>query len=137
MIEGIPAVLAGVGLLLLFMAAGMPVFVAFLTVNMGATLLVLGPAGFGMFSGSFYETATNSTLVTIPLFILMGELLFRSRAVDVLFQSIDTLIGRVPGRQYVLSIVLSDCLQHALRRGNGRGGYVGSLASARNDRARL
>lgn len=107
MIEGIPAVLAGVGLLLLFMAAGMPVFVAFLTVNMGATLLVLGPAGFGMFSGSFYETATNSTLVTIPLFILMGELLFRSRAVDVLFQSIDTLIGRVPGRQYVLSIVLA------------------------------
>jgi len=107
MIEGIPAVLTGVGLLLLFMAAGMPVFVAFLTVNMGATLLVLGPAGFGMFSGSFYETATNSTLVTIPLFILMGELLFRSRAVDVLFQSIDTLIGRVPGRQYVLSIVLA------------------------------
>lgn len=107
MIEGIPAVLAGVGLLLLFMAAGMPVFVAFLTVNMGAALLVLGPAGFGMFSGSFYETATNSTLVTIPLFILMGELLFRSRAVDVLFQSIDTLIGRVPGRQYVLSIVLA------------------------------
>lgn len=107
MIEGIPAVLAGVGLLLLFMAAGMPVFVAFLTVNMGATLLVLGPAGFGMFSGSFYETATNSTLVTIPLFILMGELLFRSRAVDVLFQSIDTLIGRVPGRQYILSIVLA------------------------------
>ena len=107
MIEGITAVLAGVGLLLLFMAAGMPVFVAFLTVNMGATLLVLGPAGFGMFSGSFYETATNSTLVTIPLFILMGELLFRSRAVDVLFQSIDTLIGRVPGRQYVLSIVLA------------------------------
>ena len=107
MIEGIPAVLTGVGLLLLFMAAGMPVFVAFLTVNMGATLLVLGPAGFGMFSGSFYETATNSTLVTLPLFILMGELLFRSRAVDVLFQSIDTLIGRVPGRQYVLSIVLA------------------------------
>ncbi|ATG48547.1 C4-dicarboxylate ABC transporter permease [Celeribacter ethanolicus] len=107
MIEGIPAVLAGVGLLLLAMFSGMPVFVAFLVVNLGATVLLLGPAGFGMFSGSFFETATSSSLVTIPLFILMGELLFRSRAVEVLFQSIDTLVGRVRGRQYILSIVLA------------------------------
>lgn len=107
MIEGIPAVLAGVGLLLLAMATGMPVFVAFLVVNLGATAILLGPAGFGMFAGSFFETATSSSLVTIPLFILMGELLFRSRAVEVLFQSIDTLVGHVRGRQYVLSIVLA------------------------------
>ena len=107
MIEGIPAVLAGVGLLLLAMAAGMPVFVAFLVVNLGAAVLLFGSAGFGMFTGSFFETATSLSLVTIPLFILMGELLFRSRAVDVLFESIDTLVGRVRGRQYVLSIVLA------------------------------
>jgi len=107
MITGIPAVLFGVGLLLIAMATGMPVFVAFLVVNLGATLLLLGPAGFGMFSGSFFETVTSSSLVTIPLFILMGELLFRSNAVDVLFSSIDTLVGRVRGRQYILSIVLA------------------------------
>ncbi|AJE45220.1 TRAP transporter large permease [Celeribacter indicus] len=107
MIEGIPAVLTGVGLLLLAMATGMPVFVAFLVVNLGATVFLLGPAGFGMFAGSFYETATSPSLVTIPLFILMGELLFRSRAVEVLFQSIDTLVGRVRGRQYILSILLA------------------------------
>ena len=107
MIEGIPAVLVGVGLLLLAMGSGMPVFVAFLVVNLGASMLLLGPAGFGMFSGSFFETATSSSLVTIPLFILMGELLFRSRAVEVLFQSIDTLVGRVRGRQFILSIVLA------------------------------
>lgn len=107
MISGIPAVLAGVGLLLLAMATGMPVFVAFLVVNLGGTLLLLGPAGFGMFSGSFFETVTSSSLVTIPLFILMGELLFRSKAVDVLFESIDTLVGRVRGRQYMLSILLA------------------------------
>ncbi len=107
MISGIPAVLAGVGLLLLAMATGMPVFVAFLLVNLVGTLLLLGPAGFGMFSGSFFETGTSSSLVTIPLFILMGELLFRSKAVDVLFESIDTLVGRVRGRQYMLAILLA------------------------------
>jgi len=37
----------------------------------------------------------------------MGELLFRSGTMDVLFDSIDKLVGRVRGRQYVLVIVLS------------------------------
>ena len=38
---------------------------------------------------------------------LMGELLFRSGTMDVLFDSIDKLVGRVKGRQYVLVVVLS------------------------------
>lgn len=107
MITGIPAVLAGAGLLLLFMLLGMPVFVAFMLVNLIAVFVLLGPAGFGMLASSFYETTTSGSLVTIPLFILMGEVLFRSNAVDVLFRSMDELIGHIRGRQYVLSIALA------------------------------
>jgi len=107
MISGIPAVLAGAGLLLLFMLLGMPVFVAFMLVNLIAVFVLLGPAGFGMLASSFYETTTSGSLVTIPLFILMGEILFRSNAVDVLFRSMDELIGHIRGRQYVLSIALA------------------------------
>ncbi len=107
MISGIPAVLAGAGLLLLFMLLGMPVFVAFMLVNLVAVFVLLGPAGFGMLASSFYETTTSGSLVTIPLFILMGEILFRSNAVDVLFRSMDELIGHIRGRQYVLSIALA------------------------------
>jgi tripartite ATP-independent transporter DctM subunit len=107
MVEGISAVLIGAGLLLGLMATGIPVFAAFLTVNLVAVAVIMGPAGFGMFANSLYETTTTQSLVTIPLFILMGEILFRSNAVEVLFHSIDTLVGRVRGRQYVLSIVLA------------------------------
>lgn len=107
MITGIPAVLAGAGLLLLFMLLGMPVFVAFMLVNLIAVFVLLGPAGFGMLASSFYDTTTSGSLVTIPLFILMGEILFRSNAVDVLFRSMDELIGHIRGRQYVLSIALA------------------------------
>ena len=107
MVEGISAVLIGAGLLLGLMATGIPVFAAFLTVNLVAVAVIMGPVGFGMFANSLYETTTTQTLVTIPLFILMGEILFRSNAVEVLFHSIDTLVGRVRGRQYVLSIVLA------------------------------
>ncbi len=107
MFEGISGVVLGVLLLLALMAMGMPVFVAFMLINVLAVGLILGPAGYGMFINSLYETTTTGSLVTIPLFILMGEILFRSNAVDVLFRSIDTLVGRVRGRQYVLAITLS------------------------------
>lgn len=107
MVEGIAAVATGVGLLLGFMALGLPVFAAFLLVNLLAVAVIMGPMGYGMFVNSLYETTTTQSLVTIPLFILMGEILFRSNSVEVLFRSIDTLVGRVKGRQYVLSILLA------------------------------
>lgn len=107
MVEGIAAVLVGVSLLLALMAIGMPVFAAFLFINLVAVALIMGPVGYGMFVNSLFETTTSQSLVTIPLFILMGEILFRSNSVEVLFVSIDTLVGRVRGRQYVLSILLA------------------------------
>ncbi|AJE46811.1 TRAP dicarboxylate transporter subunit DctM [Celeribacter indicus] len=97
----------GVGLLLMLMATGMPVFAAFLLINLIAVGLFIGPAGYSMFTNSLFETTTSQSLVTIPLFILMGEILFRSNAVEVLFRSIDTLVWRVRGRQYVLAVVLA------------------------------
>jgi tripartite ATP-independent transporter DctM subunit len=107
MLEGIPAVATGIGLLLGLMMLGLPVFIAFLLVNLIAVGIILGPAGYGMFINSIYETTTTGSLVTIPMFILMGEILFRSNAVNVLFHSIDTIVGKVRGRQYVLTILLA------------------------------
>ena len=75
--------------------------------NVTGMLLLLGPAGFGMIANSIYTTSTLGALAAVPLFILMGELLFRSGAMEVLFDSLDRLIGRIRGRQYVLCIVLS------------------------------
>lgn len=40
----------------------------------------------------------------------MGEILFRSGAGGILFSSVATLIGRVPGRQYVITVVLGAVL---------------------------
>lgn len=107
MLEGIPAVLIGVSLLLGLMTLGLPVFIAFMLVNLIAVAQIMGPAGYGMFINSIYDTATTGSLVTIPMFILMGEILFRSNAVEVLFRSIDTLVAKVRGRQYVLVVLLA------------------------------
>src|SRR5690625_2261110 len=107
MLSGISAVLWGSSVLMALMLTSLPVFVAFMIINLIAVMYMLGAPAFSMLANSFYETTTSTSLVTIPLFILMGEVLFRSHAVDVLFRSIDTLIGRVKGRQYVLSIALA------------------------------
>lgn len=96
-----------VGLLLGILFTGARIFVGFLLLNIVGVMVLIGPRGFGLFSNSLYETATSPTLVTVALFVLMGEILFRSGTVDVLFTSVDRLVGRLRGRLYVVSIALS------------------------------
>ena len=65
---------------------------------------------FGLFANSIYTTATTSVLAAVPLFIAMGEIMFRSGTMEVLFNSLDRLVGRFRGRQYVVCILLSAIL---------------------------
>lgn len=101
------ALSSGIGLLLGLLFLGVPVFVAFLILNVAGILALMGPAGFGLFANSIYTTATITALATVPLFIVMGEILFRSGAMEAVFDSLDRLVGRIRGRQYVLCILLS------------------------------
>jgi tripartite ATP-independent transporter DctM subunit len=104
------ALSGGVALLLTFLVLGVPIFVSFLLLNIAGVLIFLGPAGFGIFANSIFTTANTSALAAVPLFIIMGDVLFRSGAMEVLFDNLDRLIGRIRGRQYVLCILLSAIL---------------------------
>jgi tripartite ATP-independent transporter DctM subunit len=95
------------GLLFAVLFAGAKIFVGFLLLNIVGLMVLIGPRGFGMFTNSIFETATSPTLVTVALFILMGEILFRSGTVDILYTSVDRLVGRLKGRLYVVTIALS------------------------------
>jgi tripartite ATP-independent transporter DctM subunit len=97
----------GLAVLLSLMFLGVPIFVSFLILNVAGTLLLIGSSGFGMFANSIYTTATLGELAAIPLFTLMGEILFRSGAMEVVLDSLDRLVGKVRGRQYILCILLS------------------------------
>jgi len=91
-------VLSIIVLLFLF-STGMPVFIAFMLVNVFSVFIMMGATGFGLFANSFYNTVTQDSLLAIPLFILMGEILFRSDAVEILIDSVDKLVGNIKGRQ--------------------------------------
>jgi TRAP-type mannitol/chloroaromatic compound transport system permease large subunit len=92
------ALSGGMVLLLSLFLLGVPIFVAFVVLNVIGVFVFFGAAGFGLFANSIYSTATLGALSAVPLFIVMGEILFRSGAMDVLFDSLDRLIGRIRGR---------------------------------------
>jgi len=95
------------GLLLALFFTGMPIFLAFLVINVAGVLMFLGPDAFGMVVNSVFDTTTTGTLTAIPLFVLMGEILFRSGIANVLFDAVDHFVGRIRGRQYVLAMLLA------------------------------
>ena len=97
----------GLASVLALLVTGLPVFVVFLILNVTGVFLFFGSSGFSMLVDSMYATATFSSLPAVPLFIIMGEILFGCGAMDAVFKSLDDLVGRVRGRQYVLSLLAS------------------------------
>ena len=98
---------AAIGLLLALLFAGLRVFAGFLVLNLAGVAWLVGPAGFGLFTNSLFATATSESLMTVALFVLMGEVLFRSGSVEVLFDAVDRLVGGLRGRLYLVTVALS------------------------------
>src|SRR5262249_17694716 len=95
------------GLLLSLSASGLPIFVCFLLANVLGVLLFMGTAGLGLFANSILDSATTEALVAVPLYVLLGELLFRTGGVTTLYRSLNRLVGAIPGRLYVIATVLA------------------------------
>lgn len=102
--------IAAFGLILALFASGLPIFACFLLANIAGVLFIVGWSGLGLFVNSILDTATTESLVAIPLYVLLGELLFRTGGVGTLYSALNGLIGRVRGRLYVIAIVLSSFL---------------------------
>lgn len=100
-------IFAGVFVLAALFLVGVPVFAAFFGFNIVAALMLMGPQMLSIFPASILDTSTTSELVTVPLFILLGELLFRSGSITILFDAVDEIIGGIRGRQYVIVVVAS------------------------------
>lgn len=90
--------------LLLFI--GMPVALTFITVNIvGAWFYMGGEAGLAQLARSSVSSVTAFSLTPIPLFVLMGEVLFHTGLALKVIDGIDRLIRRLPGRLAVVAVV--------------------------------
>jgi tripartite ATP-independent transporter DctM subunit len=93
------------GLVLTLMAIGVPVAFAFLTANLvGAFLLLGGWVGLLQVVDNSTSLITSFTLVAVPMFVLMGTLLFHSGLALRVFDALDALFGRIPARLSYLTV---------------------------------
>src|SRR6476620_11743056 len=96
--------LLGGATVLLF--AGMPVAISFIAINLiGAFLFLGGDAGLHQVARNSVSAAINFSLTPIPLFILMGEVLFHTGLALKVIDGVERLIRQVPGRLAVVAVV--------------------------------
>ena len=94
------------GFLLALMALGLPVAFAFIGANLlGAVVFLGGDAGLLQFVRNSMASISTFTLLPIPFFVLMGEILFHTGVALRAIDAVERLISRVPGRLSIIAIL--------------------------------
>lgn len=84
---------------------GVPVAFAFLTVNIVGIYAVMGgSAGLLQLAQSLHTAVASFSLVPIPFFILMGEVMFRSGVGTHMIGALNKWMGRLPGRLGLVAV---------------------------------
>lgn len=96
--------LLGGSTVLLFL--GLPVAFSFLVINLvGAVLFLGGEPGLIQLARNSVSSVATFSLTPIPLFILMGEVLFHTGLAVKVIDGVERLIKQVPGRLAVIAVV--------------------------------
>ncbi len=85
---------------------GLPVAFSFLVINIiGAWLFLGGDAGMVQLARNSVASVASFALTPIPLFVLMGEVLFHTGLAVKVIDGVERLIRNVPGRLAVVAVV--------------------------------
>lgn len=94
-----------VGGLLFLMFFGMPVAIAFLAINIiGVYVFMGGLVGIDQLVANATTSVTSFALVPVPLFLIMGELMFHTGLAIRVFDALDKCFGGIRGRLSYLTV---------------------------------
>lgn len=117
-----------IGSILVLMAIGMPVALAFLAANViGAWLFMGGARAVTLMLNNGFGSLTNFALVPIPLFLLMGEIFFHTGLGARMFNAIDKLLGRLSGRLSYVTVLGGTAFSTLSGSSMGSTALLGSL----------
>jgi len=117
-----------IGTILVLMAIGMPVALAFLAANiLGAFVFMGGTRGITLMLNNGFGSLTNFALVPIPLFLLMGEVFFHTGLGARMFNAIDKLLGKLPGRLSYVTVLGGTAFSTLSGSSMGSTALLGSL----------
>lgn len=114
------------GSLAILLISGMPIALSFLLINLVGGYAFWGTPGLEQLVLSMYTSLASFELLPLPLFILMGEVLYHSGVGPMLINVLDKLMGRLPGRLSLLSVAAGVVLSVLT------GASVGSVAMLGN-----
>lgn len=107
------------GGLLILLAFGIPVSFALGAVTVVLTFIVDGPDGLYTIATTTYQQITSSTLMTIPLFLIMGNFLVQSGISERMYNGLNLWLSAVRGGLAIVSIGV--CVALAMCGGFGPG----------------
>ena len=116
------------GVILVLMAVGMPVALAFLAANiLGAWIFMGGERGVAQLLNNGFGSLTKYALMPIPLFLLMGEIFFYTGLGGRMFNAIDKLLGKLPGRLSYVTVLGGTAFSTLSGSSMGSTALLGSL----------
>ncbi len=93
---------------------GLLIFTLGSTIWVGISLFLVGIGGFVFFlespvlrilSNIIWNSTSGSTMLALPLFVFMGEILFRSKISENLFNGLSPWMAKIPGRLVHVNII--------------------------------
>lgn len=94
-----------VGMVVVLMMIGMPVAITFIATNIVCTLIFIGGiSGLTTVVDNSTALITTFTLGPVPMFIMMGALFFHTGLAIRVFDGLDALFGKIPGRLCYLTV---------------------------------
>ncbi len=128
MMEWFEALALLLGTIVVLMAVGMPIAVAFLAANIvGAWVFMGGERGVMQLLNNGLGALTKYALMPIPLFLLMGEIFFHTGLGGRMFTAIDKLLGRLPGRLSYVTVMGGTAFSTLSGSSMGSTALLGSL----------
>jgi len=89
----------------IFWISGFPVAFAFLLINViGIGFFWGGEAGLRQLNVTIFASLTNFMLLPVPMFMLMGEIMFESGVAFSVIDAIEKWLGRLHGRLSLLAV---------------------------------
>jgi len=84
---------------------GVPVAFSFLFINILFSYLFWGEDGLTQLILSIFRSITSFSLLPVPLFLLMGEVMFLFGIAQNMMETVEKWMGRLPGRLSLLAVV--------------------------------
>ncbi len=89
--------------LIFLLLLGFPIAFSFLAIDLLGIIVFMGPGGLKQVTLQVFSSLSTFTLAPIPMFILMGEIMFQSKLANNTIDIIDKWLGRLPGRLSLLA----------------------------------